>query len=504
MKYVLSKEQVIEADEKAINEFGIPSGILMENAARSAADIIKNILPSLFEGKFYRRHVLILCGSGNNGGDGFALARHLHEDYNVYVFWIGDESKMSSETRINFNVLEKLNIFCQKIEQEKDLNYLNFNAECVVESLIGVGGNEYLRGLIVAILQKANKSAAIKVAIDIPAGLNPNSGYSHHDAFKADHTITMFAPKQGLYLNNGVELVGEIHTANLGVSSKIVKAISNIKIIENDDVTRMLPTRNSKSTKFNFGRIAIVAGSAKMSGAAVLTANAAIKSGAGLVELITPKYNSNISPNVITHEISTDNGFFSKKNYDEVLKYIEKCNVVVFGPGIGSDSQTTLFIKKLYETLNESAVKILDADALRFLNIEYKCKENTVITPHFIEFSRVCNVPLKDVLEDSLNNALTVSSKMNCIVLLKNKPTIITDSKQTYLNIYGNPGMSTAGSGDVLSGIIAGIAAQKLDLLSATALAAFLHSKAGDIYAEKYNQISLTATDLIENLKYVF
>lgn len=503
MKYILTKEEVTLADKTAIENFGIPAAILMENAARSAAEIITKILPNEYEGKYFKRNILIVCGSGNNGGDGFALARHLHELNNVFVFWYGDENKMSHETKINFEIVKKLEIFCQKIESEKDLNYINWNAECIVESMIGVGGNEYLRGLTVPILQKINQAKGIKIAIDIPAGLNANSGNNHPDCFKADHTITMFAPKIGLFLKKAPEICGLVHTANLGASSKIVKSLSNIRIIEADDFFKLMPKRERISSKFNYGRVGIIAGSNDMSGAAALVANASIKSGAGLVELITPKVHSKLSPNIISHEIQTDDGFFTEKNYEEVLNLLEKCNVIAIGPGLGNRPETVNFVRNIYDNLADSKIKVLDADALRILDDKKLCKPNTVITPHFIEFSRLSNISAQDVLDDTLTHAINAAKSMNCIVLLKHIPTVITDGISTYLNVNGNSGMATAGSGDVLTGIIAGLAAQKIDLLTATALAAYWHAFSGDYYAENYDEYTLTAEDIIENLKNV-
>ena len=503
MKFILSKAQSVQADKTAIEKFGIPSIVLMENAARSASEVIKEALPRIIDGKYYRRHVMILCGSGNNGGDGFALARHLSEEFSVYVFWIGDESKMSPETKINFDFVNKSEIFCQKIEKESDLKYINWNAECIVESMLGVGGNEYLRGLALPILQRVNPTLGIKIAIDVPAGLNADTGNAHKDCFRADHTITMFAAKKGLYLKEGPDKCGEIHVADLSAPSSIVKDISKIKILEHDDSKKIFKERNRVSSKFNYGRVGIIAGSKDMPGAAAMAANAAISAGAGLVELFSPEIHSSVKAEILTHKIDTKNGNFDEDNVDIILKAVEKCNVVVMGPGIGNDDASINFMKNVYEKLPDQTIKVLDADALRIMDVKQVCKPNTIITPHFVEFSRILSASVQDVLDNPYEMAIEAADKMKCILLLKHVPSIITNGDETYLNIKGNPGMATAGSGDVLTGIIAALAAQKIELLKAAAYGALWHSEAGDFYAQNHGQLSLTATEIINSLKYV-
>jgi NAD(P)H-hydrate epimerase len=503
MKYILSKEQSKNADEKAIKEYGISSIVLMENAARSTSEVIREYLPNYYEGKLYKRHIMILAGSGNNGGDGFALARHLHEDYNIYVFWIGDESKMSEDTKANYEILKKLDVFCQKIENENELNYINWNAECIVEAMIGFGGSEYLRGLIVPILQKVNSANGLKIAVDIPAGLNADTGKHHHDCFKADHTVTMFSPKTGLYLQNGPEISGHIHIAELGAPYNLIKELSNIKILEKDDIQKIIPQRNRISSKFNYGRVGVIAGSKNMSGAAALAANASIKSGAGLVELITPKIHNSILPEILTHQVDAKNGIFDHDHVEEVLEVTEKCNVIAIGPGIGNDTSSIEFMQEIYSKIPDQKIKILDADALRILSINKKCSPNTIITPHFVEFSRITSTPVKDILDSPLEKAIYAAKEMECIIVLKHVPTIITNGIETYFNIYGNPGMATAGSGDVLTGIISALSAQKIEKFHAAAFGVLIHSLAGDTYEKKYGQLTLSATNIIENLSYV-
>ena len=240
-----------------------------------------------------------------------------------------------------------------------------------------------------------------------------------------------------------------------------------------------------------------------MPGAAAMAANAAISAGAGLVELFSPEIHSSVKAEILTHKIDTKNGNFDEDNVDIILKAVEKCNVVVMGPGIGNDDASINFMKNVYEKLPDQTIKVLDADALRIMDVKQVCKPNTIITPHFVEFSRILSASVQDVLDNPYEMAIEAADKMKCILLLKHVPSIITNGDETYLNIKGNPGMATAGSGDVLTGIIAALAAQKIELLKAAAYGALWHSEAGDFYAQNHGQLSLTATEIINSLKYV-
>jgi NAD(P)H-hydrate epimerase len=497
MKYLLSKEQVKNADSAAIKNFGISSAILMENAARSAFEIIKDKIAR-------NHHILIICGSGNNGGDGFALARHLFINgfSKTRILFHGSIEKMSEETKANYNIAINLKIDTDNINIAEDLDVYEFKADCIIESLIGVGADENLRGLTVDILRKANKTKALKIAIDIPAGLNADTGKAHPDAFRADITTTMFSQKTGMYLHEGENLCGDVHIANLSAPQKIIYSNSTNFILETEDIRDYLYPRFSDTSKFDYGRILIIAGCKQMPGAASLCSNAAIKSGAGLVELITPSIHPALLPEIMPTLVeSTSDGTISPKCYKMLFDKCCKADVIAIGPGIGRNTATLTLVKSIIDEFSSYKSMVIDADALRVINTSSVLNRNVIITPHHYEFCFTFGLKPSEIEGREYELAKFYAKKLNCNILFKSRPTIITNGEKSFLNIYGNPGMATAGCGDVLTGIIASMIGQGVETLHAGALGSLIHSLAGDSYAKKYNQESLTASELINQLK---
>ena len=324
-----------EADSLSNKTYSIPSIVLMENAARSAAEYILEIL---FERNVSKPKVTIMCGSGNNGGDGFAIARHLHQECELLVYWIGSEEKMSNETLTNFHSVQKLGLPIKQINEVDEINDVDFNTDCLIDALIGIGGTENVHGISNYLLLSAKSSNAIKIAIDLPTGLNSETGIASEECFKADFTITMFAIKTGMLINDGVDVCGEILIGNLGAPDKIVKNISNIFCIEDDDVLGLLPKRQKRSSKFDYGKLMVIAGSEHYPGAAALCANAAISMGAGLVTLFSTSFHASLLPEVIQTKLpSTESGTISKESLNILINASESANAVVIGPGLGDN-----------------------------------------------------------------------------------------------------------------------------------------------------------------------
>lgn len=501
MQFILTPEEVRQSDSIAINKYKIPGEILMENAARSVAEYTTELIK---KEEITNPEILLLCGSGNNGGDGFAAARHLSRNYSVRVVWIGDESKMSYETKRNFMILTKMQIPILRLETESDVNSYDFSADVIIDALIGVGGNENLRGLVVNILQKVNKKTAIKIAIDVPTGLNSLTGFMHPDTFAADLTVTMFAIKTGMLLNDGLSICGEIKIGYLGAPDKIVANNSKIAFLEDNDVVALLPSRAKISSKFDYGRVTIIAGSKNMPGAATLAANAAIKMGAGLVYLLAPKFHPMLLPEVIPMELpQDDNGYIDYSSKEQILEMANKSSVVAIGPGIGRTEGVIRLISELINELPKEIPLVLDADAFKSLNNTKTLRKNILLTPHLGEFANLTNINRDEISKYANRYALQWAEKLHCTILLKHVPSIITDGEFSYWNIGGNPGMATAGSGDVLTGIISSLIAQGLNTIEAASLGSFLHSKAGDSLAYKYSEETLTSSMLISELDYI-
>lgn len=496
MQYILSHEEMRMLDSAAMNKYGVSSALLMENAAHSSARIIWQNIQHLHHKK---PDVLIFCGSGNNGGDGFAIARHLMDHCKVHIFWLGSLEKMSPETLANYESCLALGMFVNNIISENQVLSINYNADVIVEAMIGVGGGDNLQGIVVNILENINLSDAIKFAIDLPAGLNSENGKSHRNALVADHTITMFAIKKGMLLGDGPDICGKIHIAELGVPHRLVKHFSKISVLEKDDICKIIPERARSSSKFNYGRILIIAGSLGMPGAGALAANSAIKSGAGLVELISTVLHPALLPEIMPTIVpANDSGGIDISALEIIHKSAIKSTVIAVGPGLG-ESTAKKITKEIILKYGESKIIVIDADGLRAISSESELSPNIILTPHIIEFSRMANIPLTLLMEEPEKYAREFAEKTNATLLLKGSPTIITSGMETYYNIYGNPGMATAGAGDVLTGIISAMAGVIKEPLELTALAALVHSTAGDIAGEK-SQSSLTASSIIECL----
>lgn len=487
MKYYLTKESAYKIDEFFINEMNIPSQILMENAAHSTFNSILQ-LPEINR----VNNILLLCGSGNNGGDGFALARYFSNHFNVAIYFDSDSTNMSEETLVNYNICKKLGVsFVEKIEDNYDL---------IIESLVGIGVDENINSKLSNLLSKVNKIDALKIAIDNPAGLNVNTGIASQDAFIADYTFTMFAEKIGLIINDGPKVSGKIIAVNLGTPDRYVRNFTNYKSLEEIDTIALYKPRKENTSKFDYGRIAIIAGSKDMLGAGALAANAAIKAGAGLVHLISTDRHSNLLPEIICHCIGENShGSLPLKALDKIIEITEKADTIAIGPGISNDNEVLILVQKIIEE-NQNKKIILDADALKCIDNESILSNNFIITPHSGEFTNIINLKRTYVESHRIGLVESWAKKLNCSILLKGNPTLISDGNDVYVNRTGNSGLATAGSGDVLTGILSAVYSRYNDPLVSAALASYIHGKIADDYIKNYSKSSLTASKIIELL----
>ncbi len=492
MKYFLNKEQSYELDKFAINELAIPSQVLMENAAHSTFNIINNILKSRNV-----KNIVVLCGSGNNGGDGFAIARYLCDEYNVSIYFNGNVSKMSPETLVNYNICKNL-----KIPFIKDItDVVDSEPDLIIESLIGIGADENLNDKLSKFLEQINKIKSLKIAIDSPAGLNINTGIAHLNSFKTDYTITMFSEKLGLFINDGLNISGKVIKANLGFPSSFIPQFSNIKSFELDDIEFLRQVRDLNSSKFDFGRICIIAGSKDMLGAGALAANAAISAGAGLVHLVSTDRHSALLPEVICHTFpQNDFGTLSLKYLNEILEITAKSDVIAIGPGLSNYSDVLNLAIKIIEA-NENKKIIIDADALKCVDENSELTSNFILTPHLGEFSNITKLDRTKIAQNRIDIVKKWAKKLNCNIVLKGYPTIISDKTETILNLTGNPALASAGSGDVLTGILAAIYALFDNPIEASAIATYIHGDIADKFIQKYSKSGLTASKIINELK---
>lgn len=492
---VVSAEKSKVIDRAVMEQFRLSTGeLMMENAARSCLEIILKIYGSKLG------NCLVLCGVGNNGGDGFALARLLSEYAFVQIYVVGDISKMSPETKLNYELAKNnnKNIDIIHILELSDIDRLSFDYDFIIDALIGVGGDENLRGLVVPILQKANATIAKKIAIDVPTGVNTTTGRYHPDAFKANVTITMFAKKRAMLEKKLRHLFGDVYVAYLGFDSRYVTDLINEWEIEARDF-KLLRDIAIDANKYDCGKIAILAGSERYPGAAAIASNAAVEAGAGLVHLFSTCFHSQLRFEVIQHKLAKNiDGYIESSNYDYLVDALNEYDVIAIGPGIGNNIETLDLIKKLLAKLDKKI--ILDADALRIVNKFSELNKKIVLTPHLGEFARILGIDKSEILSNRYEFALSYSQKMNTNLLLKGSTTIITNGKHMYYSTSGNQGLASGGTGDALTGIIAAFAARTDDLAIAAAIGAYIHGLAAEIYAQNHSLESTTAMSIIKHI----
>lgn len=501
MKPVLTPDQMRLADSTAIREYNIPSIILMENAARSSAIYCTKIFK---ERKLFPKKITIFCGSGNNGGDGFALARHLSQKYNIEVFWIGSEDKMSEETHTNFTSARKIIPHFTHLNEPVQVEKINLDTDCIIDALIGVGGSENIKGLAFDILKKVSTIDVLKIAIDVPTGLNSVTGTANQYCFKADYTITMFAIKTGMLINDGIDFCGKILIANLGAPEKILQDIAHINILEKKDLINIIPKRIKKSSKFNYGKLMIIAGSKMYPGASALCANSAVVMGSGLVYLYSTAFHPALYPEVIQKNLkSTPTGSISAEEFDFLLSETENSSALIIGPGLSDNPETIGLMENLINKAPTHLPIVIDADGLRtFRNIILQ--ENIILTPHLKEFYHLLNkdISLEEIALNHTKLAEEFAKQHNCILHLKGHPSITTNGNKSFWNIYGNAGLAKGGSGDVLTGIIGSLLAQGVEPIWATAGGSLIHSQTADLFARYNSKIALTPSLLIKWIKY--
>jgi len=490
MQPILTAEQMRAADRAAMERYGLPSLVLMENAARSAAAIIRQRYPDAY-------HITILCGSGNNGGDGFALARHLMSECRPQLVVCGNRQRMSSETATNALVCQLLGIPMAEWGHDADAEQYLHHADVIVDALLGVGASGAPREPMASLIRMANKSSAAKIALDLPSGLDADTGQAFDPCFRADCTITMGALKTGLFLADAPEVVGDIEVAQLGIPSTVVASQTMAWLIGDDDFHRVYRPRKKRSTKFDYGRVLVVAGSEAMPGAAALCANAAVAAGAGLVELFTPCVHSALFPEVMPHRYHRPT--LDRDALPQIAERLLRASVVVLGPGLGAAPETTALIDELLREFVGSRAMVLDADALRAVDPTTPLPGVT-LTPHRGEFARLLGLPSDQLAHSAWKQAIALSQRAGATIVLKDFPVQISDGRQTYWMTQYNPALASGGTGDVLSGIIAALWAQGYPQLDAAWMGVVLHSTAGAIAAARHGELSTRASHVIDAL----
>lgn len=481
----LTNEEMRLADRHTIDDLGVPSLVLMERAGRAIADEAERVLKTLSDSR-----VIVVCGGGNNGGDGFVAARILLErGYDVTVVCFA--SNFSEDCRA------VASLYDGKILSD----FPEGGAGMVVDCLFGTGMSRNVEGKNAEIIEKINETSAFVLSADIPSGLNGSNGKIMGTAVRADMTVTIAEMKQGLVLNDGRDCCGRIIRADIGI---LPAGEITSYIVEEEDVKKLFLFRKSNSNKGSYGRAAIIAGSALYSGAALLAAKACLRTGAGYTALCVPHalFSSfvGVLPEVLLKEFS---GADFHEADEEELSGLLSFPCIAIGPGCGATEEiykTTAWLLKHY-----TGALVVDADALNALakfGVSV-LKEKTcevVLTPHVKEFSRLTQKTVAQIVEDGVRIAKEFAREYGATVLLKSNTSVVVDSDRAAFVTEGTPALAKGGSGDVLSGILASLLAQKKPLFEAAYGASFVLGRAAVLAERETSEYSVVASDVIDHI----
>lgn len=501
---ICSGDEMRLIDEATINEAGIPGIILMENAVFAIVNEIKKNLHNNVNPR-----ITIFCGQGNNGGDGFGVARHLNNlNANVMVVFIGEYTSLKNDTKTNFDIIHSLQIPIKIISRDSTIDdemaYLIQRSDIVVDAIFGTGLSRKVEGLFNDLIDLINFYGKYIISVDIPSGIDSKTGAVLGNAVKADKTVTLALPKNGLYLYPGTDYVGELIVADIGIPRQIIDdANLKMNILNDDEVKSLIPIRFPRSNKGTYGKVQVVAGSKGMTGAAVLVCMGAYRVGTGMVNLGVPESINNIleekMTEVITIPLPENEGKLCRESFIAIKPYIEKAMVIATGPGMGQSFEIVEFMNLIIK--NSKIPIVIDADGINAISKDINMLKNikvpVVLTPHPGEMGRLIGKSTEEILAEPVEIVRDFCHKWNVILVLKDAKTIIGHPNgEIYINITGNSGMSVAGSGDVLTGIISGLIAQNMDPYKAAVLGVFLHGKAGDLAVHELGHHGMLAGDI--------
>jgi len=499
---IATPQQMAGLDRFAMETLSIPGLLLMENAGRGIADVaVRMIAPS------GNRLVHIFCGPGNNGGDGYVAARHLRNaGYEVELYILADEDKIKGDGLVNLQILQKLQ---QTLHFGLPQPAATKRPGLIIDALLGTGAKTPVTGAFAQAVELINQLDAPVLAADLPTGVNGETGMVEGPAVKADVTCTMALLKSGLLWSPAREYCGEIKVVDISLPPQALQALPvNQWLVEAADAAARLPLRREDAHKNQVGSAAVVAGSLGFCGAAALSAAACLRGGAGLCYLAFPASLNAVMAAKLTEVVlwpmpDRDQGFLSEEGLSTLLTKISNQNACAIGPGLGQEASTCQLVYSLLEELTLPLV--LDADGLnicsRNTSALKKCRADRILTPHPGELARLLNTSTGEIALNRASAARLAAKTFNAVVVLKGGPTCIAaPDGRLYINSTGNPGMATAGSGDVLTGLIVSLLAQGLNSLDAALTGVYVHGMAGDLARQQFGEAGMMAGDILNKL----
>lgn len=489
MLFLPDGRQMKTADSYTIREKKIPSLLLMERAARTFTEIV-------LERNLDLSNVCVVCGSGNNGGDGFAIARLLLEKGgSVTAVMAGNPEHCTEECLRQIELFKEAGGTVVNSFEEGEYSIL-------IDAVFGAGLSRRVEGRYLECIEAMNRSGGVKLAVDVPSGVSTTTGEVATGAFRADLTISFQCAKLGCVLYPGRDYAGEVKVTDIGVDASVLEGDRDVAYaVERTDIRRMLPARRADTHKGDYGRTLIIAGSRGMAGAAYLSALAAYRTGAGLVQIYTVEENRSILQTLLPEAIICCYDFFDER---ELLRLLSWADVVSIGSGLGTSDKSRRILQSTLE--NVQVPCIVDADGLNLLadHTRYLGRlqhENFIFTPHMKEMSRLVKKPIEELKKNRMEILTRFTGEYHITCVLKDARTCISrQGEHPYINLSGNAAMAKAGSGDVLAGVIAGLVSQGMDCFGAAVLGVYLHGLAGDAARKEKGIYSVLARDLADGI----
>ncbi|MBK5273774.1 MAG: NAD(P)H-hydrate dehydratase [Desulfuromonadales bacterium] len=506
---VVTAHTMQEIDRRAIDEFGIPGFVLMENAGRCSVDVIISEFGST--GK-----AAIIAGKGNNGGDGFVIARLLSQaGWEVAVYVLSDRSRISGDAAVNLEKLpQSMVVYCPDEGQFQALYGDEIaQVKVIVDAMLGTGLRSDVSGVYLEAIELINASDRPVVAVDIPSGIHGTTGRVLGNAVRADITVTFAIAKLGHILYPGEEYTGKLVIADIGIPPQLMEDSPGYKRLNVESIRPMLRRRDRQAHKGDFGHCLIIAGSPGKTGAAALAANSAVRAGAGLVTLAVAESLHHIIEIKTTEAMSvalpdSNSGYLTSSAFQTIEKLLPGKDALAVGPGLDRRPGTTALVQTIVESV--SLPIVIDADGLYALAedisvLRRKKSADIILTPHPGEMARLLGTSIPDVEAIRFLVAQEFARKYGVYLVLKGARTIIVAPDGTVaINGSGNPGMATGGMGDVLTGIIVALLGQHYSAWDACRLGVFIHGYAADLVAEQKGEIGMCATDVQEMLPHAY
>ncbi|GIV17432.1 MAG: bifunctional NAD(P)H-hydrate repair enzyme Nnr [Armatimonadota bacterium] len=503
---LVTAEEMREMDRLTIEDFGILGLLLMENAGFQVVNQAERRF-----GGWRGKRVLVLCGGGNNGGDGMVVARHAAQrGAEVQIVLAADLAKVAGDALTNLQIVQKLGLPLHVLHAADELASIwKQGWDLVVDALLGIGVRGEVRGLIGEVIRFFDKCSVPVVAVDVPSGIDADTGAVCGCAIRAALTVTFGAMKVGLALYPGAEYAGEVVVADIGIPETVVEQAGvPRRLITREQLRDWLPVRPPDAHKGRFGHVLVVGGSVGLAGAPMMAAEAALRVGAGLCSVAVPRSIYTVAANTLREAMvhplpDAPEGCLSPKCLDAMGQLLERANVLAIGPGWSTHSPAREALRKLLSIVRVPCV--IDADALNCLALEPDLlpaqHPPLVLTPHPGEMARLMNTDTATVQANRLESALQASRRFGAVVALKGARTVVaTPEGRIWVNPTGNAGMATGGSGDVLTGVVAGLLAQGLDAEHSAAAGVYIHGLAGDLAAQEVDMAGLIASDIIRYL----